>query len=80
MEDVVQIPVEIGGLEREFEALVQSWRYGIRFIVDVDEVQVIFERDEAGEYRAVLPEGFNGKTPDRVVIEAIIRVLEVLGS
>jgi hypothetical protein len=78
MEETVQIPVTVRGVDREFSAKVQSWRYGMRFLVDLDDVQVIFERDDAGEFRAVLPEGFAGKAPDRDIVEGIAGVLNGL--
>lgn len=78
MEQTVEIPVEIRGEERSYMARVQTWRYGLRWLVDVDSVDVTLERDDAGEFRAMLPEGFQGKAPDKEVIAAIIRVLEAL--
>jgi hypothetical protein len=78
MEQTIEIPVEFRGVERVFSATVQAWQYGRRFLVDVDGVEMTLERDDAGEFRALLPEGFAGKTPDKEVIRAIIDVLEAL--
>jgi hypothetical protein len=78
MEQTVEIPVEIRGVERSFTARVQAWQYGLRFLVDVDGVDVTLERDDAGEFRALLPDGFTGKQPDKEVIGAIIDVLQAL--
>ena len=78
MEQTVEIPVTVHGVDRVFVAEVQAWRYGLRFLVDVDGVQVVLERDDAGEFRAILPEGFAGKTPDKEVIGAIIDTLQSL--
>ena len=57
---------------------MQAWQYGHRFLVDLNGVEVTLERDDAGEFRAILPEGFSGKTPDKAVINAIIQVLQAL--
>lgn len=76
MEQTVEIPVEIHGKDQVFTARVQAWQYGLRLFVDVDGVEVIFERDDAGEFRAILPEGFAGKAPDKEVIAAIVEVLQ----
>jgi hypothetical protein len=76
MEQEVEIPVMIRGEERLYMARVQAWQYGVRFFVDVDGVEVVVERDDAGEFRAILPEGFSGKGPEREVVAAIIEVLE----
>jgi hypothetical protein len=76
MEQTVEIPVTIRGEGRIFSAKVQAWRYGIRFLVDIDGNEVVLERDDAGEFRAILPEGFTGKLPDKAVISSIIEVLQ----
>jgi hypothetical protein len=78
MEQTIEIPVDIRGIERVFTARVQAWQYGMRFFVDVEGVDLVLERDDAGEFRAILPDGFSGKAPDREVVGAIIEVLESL--
>ena len=78
MEQTIEIPVDIHGAERVYFGRVQAWQYGLRFLVDVDGVDMTLERDDAGEFRALLPEGFDGKMPDKRVIAAIIQVLETL--
>lgn len=78
MEQTVEIPVEIRGEERTYTAQVQVWQYGMRFLIDVDGVEVTFERDDAGEFRAILPDGFSGKMPNKEVIGGIIEVLQQL--
>ena len=78
MEQTVEIPVDINGSEQIFTARVQAWQYGMRFLVDVDGVEITLERDDAGEFRAILPEGFAGKPPNKEVISAIIDVLHAL--
>lgn len=79
MEQTVEIPVEIRGEERVFSAKVQAWCYGHRFLVDVDGVEVTLERDDEGEFRAILPDGFSGKISDKEMIGAIVDVLKALG-
>jgi hypothetical protein len=76
MEQTVEIPVEIRGVERVLAARVQAWQYGLRFWVEIDGVEILLERDDAGEFRAVLPDGFSGKVPDKEVVAAIIDVLQ----
>jgi hypothetical protein len=78
MEQPIEIPVTVRGVERNFAARVQAWRYGVRFLVDVDGVEVTVDRDDAGDFRAILPDGFTGKPPDREVIGAILSVLQEL--
>ncbi|HET6255420.1 MAG TPA: hypothetical protein VFE32_15175 [Puia sp.] len=78
MEQIIEIPVDLRGTERVYHGRVQAWQYGLRFLVDVDGVEMTLERDDAGEFRALLPEGFAGKMPDKEVIAAIIEVLQAL--
>lgn len=78
MEQTIEIPVEIHGTEQIYLGRVQAWQYGLRFLVDVEGVEMTLERDDAGEFRALLPEGFGGKLPEKEVVAAIIRVLENL--
>jgi hypothetical protein len=78
MEQTVEIPVTVRGTERLFTALVQAWQYGVRFLVNVDGVEVVLERDDSGEFRAILPEGFTGKPLDKELIIGIIDVLQAL--
>lgn len=53
-EEVLQIPVEWNGKEYEFSAWVQQWQCGWRFVVEIEGVMVNFEKDDAGEWRAVV--------------------------
>jgi hypothetical protein len=78
MDQTVEIPVTVRDVERFFTARVQAWKYGMRFLVDIDGVEVVLERDDADEFRAMLPEGFTGKPPDNEIIAGIIDVLQGL--
>jgi hypothetical protein len=80
MEEVLYIPVDYAGVEREFEARVQVWQYGHRWFIWVEGVELVFERDDSGEYRALTPEGYTGKLPDRGLVEAIAGVLDALDA
>jgi hypothetical protein len=76
MEEIVHIPVEYRGVEHEFEARLQVWQYGYRFFVPVDGVELMFERDDSGNHRAVVPEGYTKKLPDQGLVMAIAAVLD----
>ncbi|HWB90387.1 MAG TPA: hypothetical protein VG605_00985 [Puia sp.] len=78
MDQTVEIPVSIRGTERIFPAQIKAWQYGLQFIVDIDGTPVTLERDDAGEFRALLQEGFSAKVPDKEIITAIIQVLQAL--
>ena len=54
MDEPFLIPVNYKGIEWEFEATLQIFGYTHRFNVLVEGTEVIFERDEEGQYRAIL--------------------------
>jgi hypothetical protein len=54
MDEPFLIPVSYKGVEREFEATLQVLGYTHRFNVQVEGAEVIFERDEEGQYRAIV--------------------------
>jgi hypothetical protein len=56
MEEPFVIEVNYKGVERAFEARLQVFGYSHRFHVDVEGVEVLFERDEEGSYRAMAPQ------------------------
>lgn len=76
MEDLFLIPVNYKGVERNFEASLQVLGYTHRFHVAVDGVDVIFERDEEGSYRAVIPPETPGKPPATELLQEIARAIE----
>ena len=78
MEQTVEIPIEYLGTDHLFEARIQSWQFGHRFIVPINDVELTFERDDSGDYRALLPDGYTGKPPDKGLVQAIIAVLDAL--
>ena len=78
MDTDITIPVEYKGEELNFDARVQVWQFGHRFFVPVDGVELVFERDDSGQYRALTPEGYTGKLPGRGVVQAIASVLDEL--
>ena len=67
-------------MEMSFEAEVQVWQYGHRFLVPVEGVDLVFEQDDSGAYRAIVPEGLSGKLPDRALVQAIAAVLDDLSA
>lgn len=54
MDEPFLIPVSYKGKEWEFEATLQILGYTHRFNVLVEGAEVIFERDEEGQYRAIV--------------------------
>lgn len=75
MDEQIVIPVIFQGVEREFTARLQAWSYDFRFIVDVEGVEVIFEKDDQGEYRARVASEHLAKAPKLALLAAIGQVL-----
>jgi hypothetical protein len=89
MEEPFVIEVNYKGVERAFEARLQVFGYSHRFHVDVEGVEVLFERDEEGSYRAMAPqlpenapEGMErgtaglGRVPEAGLLQAIAEAIE----
>jgi hypothetical protein len=80
MYDPFTIPVHYKGADREFEARLQTLGYTHRFLVMIDGTEVIFERDEERNFRAIIPPDHRGKTPDTALLQAItVAINELLG-
>jgi hypothetical protein len=78
MDQHFSIPVTYKGEEMQFEARFQIWAYGRRFYVTVDGVEVLFEQDEEGSIRAILPAEEKGKTPAKGLLQEIAAVIQQL--
>lgn len=75
MDHHFSIPVKYKGVEMQFEVRVQVWAYGRRFYVLVDEVEVLFEQDEEGGIRAILPVEEKVKMPAKELLQEIAAVI-----
>lgn len=76
MDEPFVITVNYKGVEREFEARLQVFGYSHRFHVAVDGTEVLFERDEEGNYRALLQPEHTGKMPDTGLLQSIAEAIE----
>ena len=78
MDEPFVITVNYKGVEKEFGARLQVFGYSHRFHVDVEGTEVLFERDEEGRYRAILPQppGDSGKLPDLGLLQGIAEAIE----
>lgn len=75
MDEPFIITVNHNGAEREFGASLQVFGYSHRFHIMVDGTEVLFERDEEGNYRAIIPPEHTGKIPDAGLLESIARAI-----
>lgn len=76
MEEPFLIPVTYKGTDRHFEATLRRWGYSHRFEVNVDGTVVSFERDEEGNFRAVIAPEEKGKVPPVELLQAIGQAIE----
>ena len=80
MDHHFSIPVTYKAVEMQFEVRVQVWAYGRRFYVLVEGVEVLFEQDEEGSIRAILPVEEKVKMPAKELLQEIAAVIgEITG-
>ena len=81
-DEQLTLPVIYKGKEYSFPLKVVPQGYVYRFVLQIDEAEVTFERDEEGEYRAIIskPDEHKGKLPERALLEAISEVIISLTS
>lgn len=82
MQEPFILEVEHNGKQYELDTQYQPLGYIHRFIVVIEGVEMWFERDEEGSYRAVLPHGTPEKEAsklDRHLLAAVAaRIEEIL--
>ncbi len=81
MEEPFILSVPYKGKEHDYEARLEVRGYTHRFVVQMEETEVWFERDEEGAYRALLPPDTPEKTAsrlDRDLLAAIAEQIRVI--
>ena len=80
MDDTFLLPVTYRGTEYEFRLKIVSAGYAPRYFVWVHDVEVVFERDDSGSFRAIVynPEVFSNQLPERGLLESISSMLDDL--
>ena len=76
MDEPFYIPCHYKGVDRQFIATFQAFGFTFRFHVDVDGTDVIFERDEEGSFRAIIPPELQKSPPDRNLLQEISAAIE----
>ena len=75
--EIFEIPVVYKGKELLFPAEVIRYGYVHRIQIDVDGQIVFLEKDEEGNYRAIV-NNLNGKVQDKDLMQAIVVSVETL--
>lgn len=78
MDDNFEIPVLYNGKELQFGASLQRIGYVHKILVDVNGQQVSLEKDDVGNYRALLVDIESENKIDKSLIKAIVESLENL--
>ena len=80
MDEPFYLPDSYKGVEQEFSTRLEQRGYIAVLIVDVDGIPVNYERDDEGNWRAIIPPGHPGKPPAvellRAIAEAIEKILQ----
>lgn len=74
MEHFFNLPVTYKGKELTYQARLVTFGYSFKFFVMVDSVELVFEKDDAGEYR-VVQENTVAQF-DHELLQAIVNSLE----
>lgn len=61
MEEPFVLEVDHNGKQLQFETRLLRLGYTFKIAVVVDEIEIMFERDEEGGFRAIVPEGVEEK-------------------
>ena len=64
------------GKDEDFEARFEARGYTHRFIIDLGGTEVAFEKDEEGQYRAIVAPEHATKSIDRGLLESIALAIE----
>lgn len=57
-----------------FNVRLATFTYGYKFYVEIEDNEVVFERDDEGNLRAIVPETTSGTVIEKGLIEAIIEI------
>ena len=80
MDEVFSLPVTYKGQELEFPFRIVAGGYAQRYMVLIGETEVVYERDDSGDLRAITthPDGKLTGLPEKDLLEAISAVIEEL--
>jgi hypothetical protein len=79
MDEAFVLEVEHNGKPLQFETRLMRLGYTYKLSVMVDEIEILFERDEEGGFRAIVPEGVdqkNRRSIDPALLKSIADAIE----
>jgi hypothetical protein len=78
LEEPFILEVEHNGSQLQLETRLLRLGYTYKFTVIVDEIEVMFERDEEGGFRAVVPDAVNQKTRRSIDVSLLQNIAETI--
>ncbi|WET49932.1 hypothetical protein PYS58_02125 [Chryseobacterium indologenes] len=73
-----ELPVTYKGKEELFNVKLATFTHGYKFYVDVKGYEVVFERDDSGNMRALVQDTSSESKVDKGLIAAIMEVFNTL--
>ncbi|AKK74085.1 hypothetical protein OK18_17025 [Chryseobacterium gallinarum] len=78
MEQPLELPVTYKGEELIFNGRLATFSYGYKLYVDIYGNEVVFERDDEGNLRAIVSDASANPPVEKGLIEAIIELFNEL--
>jgi hypothetical protein len=78
MEQNIELPVEYNGKEMIIDGRLVSFGYSYKLYMMINETEIIFEKDDSQQYRALIEKDGSSKHVDSGLINAVIAVLNSL--
>ena len=76
MQDDFSITIPYKGKDREFNVRVMVTGYTYKFFVVIDETEIIFEKDEEGNYRAMKAQPFEGRPGNKEMDVELLKLIQ----
>lgn len=80
MDEPFILEVEHNGQPLEFETRLMRLGYTYKLSVIVDEIEILFERDEEGGFRAIVPEGVDEKSKRAIDPSLLQSIAHTIGQ
>ncbi|HEY4154855.1 MAG TPA: hypothetical protein VGM24_05500 [Puia sp.] len=76
MEESFTITVLDKGIEKELAGRLRISTYTYQFLFEIGDSEIILERDDEGNFRALGSQAVPGKKPDPSLVQTLIRAME----
>jgi len=80
MEHYFDLPVVYNGEEQVYKGRLATFGYVYKFYIVVDGRELVFEKDDEGQYRVLTESEDKDKSVDAGLLQAVIKSLEHLSA